>query len=285
MPPTRTYHQRSFAPFPITYSSESFAPLVWEDRQIAHVRYLLRGQHAVLARFRHYLTDCSMIFALEQTLQELRDNHDYVFADFTTPDIVYRLQPFLIQSRRRSLAPVSIATTTTVTSTNSTYSRSSTRRPQEHAPTVRLPQTHHDNAPIHMPSPSLLPLSLVPPHRFQPPAIASFDMFPPSLLGSTLAAVVVPLTTISLGAPTEVGVFRANRGVVLRFSCSFCFRMVCLIVFFFYCDILFYLCFFCCGTFTFDLTSYCLWTSHLVTHWSDSFHDSLDKSSVTIVNH
>ena len=128
MPPARTYHQRSFAPFPITYSSESFAPLVQEDRQIAHVRYLLRGQHAALTRFRHYLTDCSMIFALEQTLQELQDNRDYVFADFTTPDVVYRLQPFLIQSCRRSLAPVSIATTTTVTSTDSTYSRPSTRR-------------------------------------------------------------------------------------------------------------------------------------------------------------
>ena len=68
MPPARTYHQRSFAPFPIMYSSESFAPLVREDRQIAHVRYLLRGQHAALARFRHYLTDCSTIFALEQMI-------------------------------------------------------------------------------------------------------------------------------------------------------------------------------------------------------------------------
>ena len=100
MPPTRTYHQQSFAPFPITYTSESFAPLVREDRQIAHIRYLLRGQHAALACFHHYLTDCSTIFALEQTLQELRDNRNYVFADFTTPNVIYQLQPFLIQSRR-----------------------------------------------------------------------------------------------------------------------------------------------------------------------------------------
>ena len=85
---------------------------------------------------------------LEQTLQELRDNRNHIFVDFTTPNVIYRLEPFLIQSCRRSLAPVSIATTTTVTSTDSTYSRPSTRQPQEHAPTVRLLQTHHDNVPI-----------------------------------------------------------------------------------------------------------------------------------------
>ena len=157
MPPTRTYHQRSFAPFPIMYSSESFAPLVQEDRQITHVHYLLRGQHAALAHFHHYLTDCSTIFTLEQTIQELRDNCDYVFANFTTPDVIYRLQPFLIQSHQRSLAPVSIATTTTVTSTDSTYSRPSTQRPQGHAFTVRLPQTHHDNAPIVVTAPHVTP--------------------------------------------------------------------------------------------------------------------------------
>ena len=140
MPVTRTYHQRSFALFPITYSSESFAALVMEDRQISHVRYLLRGQHAALARFCHYLTNCWMIFALEQTLQELRDNCDHVFADFTTPNVIYRLQPFLIQSHRRSLAPTSITTT----DTSSTYSRPPTRQPQGHAPIVRLPQTHHN---------------------------------------------------------------------------------------------------------------------------------------------
>ena len=145
MPVTRTYHQRSFTPFPITYSSESFAPLVREDQQISHVRYLLQGQHAALARFRHYLTNCLMIFTLEQTLQELGDNRDHVFADFTTPDVIYQLQPFLIQSCRRSLAPASIVTTTTTTDASSTHSRPPTRRPQEHAPIIRLPQTHHDN--------------------------------------------------------------------------------------------------------------------------------------------
>ena len=41
MPAIRTYEQRSFAPFPITYSSKYFAPFVWENQQISHVRYLL----------------------------------------------------------------------------------------------------------------------------------------------------------------------------------------------------------------------------------------------------
>ena len=168
MPTTRTYHQRSFAPFPIMYSSELFAPLVREDRQILHVCYLLRGQHAALACFCHYLTNCSTIFALEQTLQELQDNRDYIFADFTTPDVIYQLQPFLIQSRRRSLAPASIATTTTVTGTSSTYSQPPTRRPQEHAPIVQLPTcittTCQLSLPFHMPPPSLLPLPLAPLH-------------------------------------------------------------------------------------------------------------------------
>ena len=155
MPPTRTYHQRSFAPFPIMYSSESFTPLIRKDRQIAHIQYLLRGQHAALARFRHYLTDCSTIFMLEQTIQELRDNRDHIFADFTTPDVIYQLQPFLIQSQRQSLAPIAIATTTT-TSTDSTYSQSSTRRLQEYTPIIRLPRTHHDNVPIVVATPTVI---------------------------------------------------------------------------------------------------------------------------------
>ena len=71
MPPTHIYEQRSFALFPISYSSETFAPLVREDRQISHVQYLLQGQHASLACFHHYLTTCSTIFSLERTLLEL----------------------------------------------------------------------------------------------------------------------------------------------------------------------------------------------------------------------
>ena len=114
MPPTCTFDNRSFYPFPIDYSSETFAPLVCSDRQIAHVRYLLRGQHAAQARFRHYLTTCATIFALEKTVQDLQSSRDYVFAEFITPDVVHRLQPFLIQTRCRSQIPPSTAIITNV---------------------------------------------------------------------------------------------------------------------------------------------------------------------------
>ena len=117
MPTIQTYERRSFAPFPIDYSSETFTPLVKENQQISHVRYLLQGQHASLARFRHYLMTCSTIFALEQTLRELRDNRDYVFADFITPDVVHWFQPFLVQTHRQMQAPTSTATTSNTSST------------------------------------------------------------------------------------------------------------------------------------------------------------------------
>ena len=213
MPPTRTYHQRSFTPFPIAYTSESFAPLVREDRQIAYVRYLLRGQHAALACFRHYLTDCSTIFALEQTLQELRDSRNYVFANFTTPDVIYRLQPFLIQSRRRLLAPfpllplpllpvpVPLLLNLLSDDLKNTSLRYNSRK---HTMT-----TYRLSLPSPMSPPSPLPSLFVPPHRFQPPTIVSFGMFLPSSLGSTLVAVVGRPTTIFLDAPTEVRVFRS----------------------------------------------------------------------------
>ena len=73
MPPTRTFDNRSFYPFPIDYSSESFAPLVRSDRQISHVKYLLRGNHAAIARFCHYLTTCATIFTLEKAISRLTD--------------------------------------------------------------------------------------------------------------------------------------------------------------------------------------------------------------------
>ena len=155
MPITWTYSQRLFALFPIEYSSESFTPLFRENRQISHVRYLLQGQHAALTCFHHYLTDCSTIFALEQTLQELWNNRDYVFADFITPDVVQRLQPFLIQTHRRSLAPTSIITTT---DTSSIPSRPPPHQPQRHVPTVWLPQAQHDNVLITVTVPNTTPV-------------------------------------------------------------------------------------------------------------------------------
>ena len=105
MPPARTFNNHSFYPFPIDYSSESFAPLVRSDRQISHVKYLLRGNHAAIARFRHYLTTCVTIFTLEKAISDLQNSRDHVFEEFVTPDVVRRLQPFLIQTRRRSQAP------------------------------------------------------------------------------------------------------------------------------------------------------------------------------------
>ena len=100
MPPARTFDNRSFYPFPIDYSSKSFAPLVRSDRQISHVKYLLRGNHAAIARFRHYLMTCATIFTLEKAISDLQNRRDHVFDEFVTPDVVRRLQLFLIQTRR-----------------------------------------------------------------------------------------------------------------------------------------------------------------------------------------
>ena len=148
--------------------------------------------------------------------------------------------------------------------------------------------TYQLSLPSPMLPPSPLPLLLVPLHQSQPPIIASFDMCLPSLPGLTLVAVVGWPTTIFLDAPTEVRVFRVNRGVVLWFSMSFLlffqnglFDSIFLSLW----HIILPMLFCCCGTFTFDLISYCLRVSHLTSHWTDSFHDSLDKSTVTIMSH
>ena len=173
MPVIRTYERRSFAPFPIEYSSESFAPLVRENHRISHVRYLLQGQPAALARFHHYLTTCSTIFTLEQTLQELQDNRDYVFADFITPDVVQQPQPFLIQTHRRALAPASIITTT---NTSSTQTQPPPQQTQRHTPTVQLPQAQHDNLPITVTVPNVTPTVVCTPMPI-PPASTSITRY------------------------------------------------------------------------------------------------------------
>ena len=82
MPPIRLYQQKSFAPFPITYSSKKFAPLVKDDCHIWHACHLLRSDQALLARLHHYLMTCSTIFSLKQTIHELRKNRDCVFDEF-----------------------------------------------------------------------------------------------------------------------------------------------------------------------------------------------------------
>ena len=178
MPPIRTFDNRSFYPFPIDYSSETFAPLVRSDRQISHIRYLLCGQHAAQARFRHYLTTCATIFALEKTLQDLQNSRNYVFAEFITPDVVHRLQPFLIQTRRRSQIPPSTTVITNIQRQQQTQTptppttTTTTIRPNQPTPTVRIPHALHDNAPIVITVPNTTPAVVRTPTPIPPPLVA-----------------------------------------------------------------------------------------------------------------
>ena len=194
MPPARTFNNRSFYPFPIDYSSESFAPLVRSDRQISHAKYLLRGNHAAIARFRHYLTTCATIFTLEKTISDLQNSRDHVFEEFVTPDVVRRLQPFLIQTRRRSQAPPS---TTIINNARrqqdlppiptlplSSPPATEITRP---IPTVRLPHATLDNIPIVVPAPidtpalrpdTPIPPPIVVPQRYVSPLLPLFDPCP-----------------------------------------------------------------------------------------------------------
>ena len=195
MPPAHTFNNRSFYPFPIDYSSETFAPLVRSDQQISHVKYLLRGQPAAIARFRHYLTTCATIFALERTLQDLQNSRDQVFTEFITPDVVHRLQPFLIQTRRRSHLPPSATVianarhqhvqTPTPQMPDLPIAIPTTDRTNHPLPIVRIPHTFHDNAPIVVTVPSAAPAvvrtptpfpsSTAPPVRYVSPLLTEFD--------------------------------------------------------------------------------------------------------------
>ena len=179
MPPARTFDNRSFYPFPIDYSSESFAPLVRSDRQISHVKYLLRGNPATIARFRHYLTTCATIFSLERTIHDLQTSRDHVFDKFVTPDVVRHLQPFLIQTRRRSQAPPSTAIIDNVRRqqvlppipTRSIATSTSTETSQP-VPMVRLPQASHNNVPIVVTVPNTTPVVARPATPIPPPLVA-----------------------------------------------------------------------------------------------------------------
>ena len=161
MPPVRTFDNRSFYPFPIDYSSESFAPLVRSDRQISHVKYLLQGNHAAFARFCHYLTTCATIFTLEKAISDLQTSRDHVFDEFVTPDVVRRLQPFLIQTRCRSQAPPSTTIISNIrrqqellpipTFPHAPLTVTETTQP---IPAVRFPHASHDNIPIVVPAPN-----------------------------------------------------------------------------------------------------------------------------------
>ena len=186
MPPIRTFDNRSFYSFPIDYSSKTFAPLVHSDRQISHVQYLLRGQPAAQARFRHYLTTCATIFALEKTLQDLQNSRDYVFAEFITPDVIHHLQPFLIQTRRRSQIPPSatiianIQRQQTQTPTPPTTTTTTVRTNQP-IPTVWTPHALHDNTPIVVTVPNATPTVERIPTPIPPPLVAPVRYVSPLL--------------------------------------------------------------------------------------------------------
>ena len=188
MPPARTFDNRSFYPFPIDYSSESFAPLVRSDRQISHVKYLLRGNPAAIACFHHYLTTCATIFSLERTIHDLQTSRDHVFDEFVTPNVVQRLQPFLIQTRRRSQAPPSTAIIDNVrrqqvlppipTCSIATSTSTETNQP---VPMVRLPQASHDNVPIVVAVPNTTPIVARPATPIPPPLVAPTHYVSPLL--------------------------------------------------------------------------------------------------------
>ena len=195
MPPTRTFNNRSFYPFPIDYSSESFAALVRSDRQISHVKYLLRGNHAAITRFRHYLMTCATIFTIEKTISDLQTSRDHVFNEFVTPDVVRRLQPFLIQMRRQSQAPPSVTVINNIrrhqelppipTLPITAPIITATTHP---APVVRLPHASLDNIPIVVPASNTTPVitrpdtpippPLVAPPRYVSPLLSTFDPCP-----------------------------------------------------------------------------------------------------------
>ena len=190
MPPARTFDNRSFFPFPIDYSSESFAPLVHSDRQISHVKYLLQGNPAAIACFRHYLTTCTTIFSLERAIHDLQTSRDHVFDEFITPDVVRCLQPFLIQTRRRSQAPPSTTIIDNIRRQQvlppiptHLIASSTTTEPGPPIPTVRLPQASHNNVPIVVTIPNTTPVVARPATPIPPPLVA-----PPRYVSPLLSA-------------------------------------------------------------------------------------------------
>ena len=77
---------------------------------------------------------------------ELRDNRDFIFAEFTTTDTIYQLQPFLIQSRHRMNTPSSTATTMNI---NLIQPWPASQQARRHTPPVtQIPHIHHDNMPL-----------------------------------------------------------------------------------------------------------------------------------------
>ena len=96
----RTYHQKSFALFPASYSSISFSPLVYPEASVRHVRTLLRNHTYLQLQFNHYLTLYSTIDKVETLLDSLQKNWAEVFNLMTDESFIRLIQPFLIQQHR-----------------------------------------------------------------------------------------------------------------------------------------------------------------------------------------
>ena len=108
----RTYQSKSFASFPASYFSVTFAPVVRPPNTVWHVNHLLRDHDVLRAQFRHYLNLCLTIHDLETLANNLQVAHSELFTSMTTPNFIQLIQPILIQQHRRQTTtrtPISVS--------------------------------------------------------------------------------------------------------------------------------------------------------------------------------
>ena len=108
----RVYRSKSFAPFPASYSSVTFAPVVRPPNTVRRVNHLLREHDILRAQFRHYLNLCSTIHDLETLTDNLQVARAELFTAMTTPNFIRLVQPVLVQQHRRQTAarpPISVS--------------------------------------------------------------------------------------------------------------------------------------------------------------------------------
>ena len=118
-----------------------------------------------------------------------------MFEEFVTPNVVRRLQPFLIQTRRRSQVPPSVTVINDIrrhqelplipTPSVTVLTTTANTRP---ALLVRLPHASLDNIPIVVPASNTTPVitqpdtpippPLVAPPRYVSPLLSAFDPCP-----------------------------------------------------------------------------------------------------------
>ena len=82
------YRSKSFAPFPASYSSVTFAPVVRPPNTVRRVNHLLRDHDILRAQFRHYLNLCSTIHDLETLTDNLQVARAELFTAMTTPNFI-----------------------------------------------------------------------------------------------------------------------------------------------------------------------------------------------------